>query len=119
MPRFTHPDPKDVTLDALLHALADPARRAIVRTLAADKARAGCGLSCAQAAPPALPKSTLSHHYAVLRAAGLVRAQKEGAAVIHSLRCDEIDQRFPGVLPAILAADEAADRKRRPAQRTS
>lgn len=105
MTRFTHPDLKDVSLDAVLHALADPARRAIVKALAADKACDGQGLACAQAAPPNLPKSTMSTHYSVLRAAGLVRAQKEGAAVIHRLRCDEVNARFPGVLPAILAAE--------------
>jgi DNA-binding transcriptional ArsR family regulator len=104
MTRFTHPDPKDVSLDAVLHALADPARRAIVKALAADKQCAGKGLACAAAAPAALPKSTLSNHYAVLRSAGLVRAVKDGAAVIHTLRCTEIEARFPGVLSAILAA---------------
>jgi DNA-binding transcriptional ArsR family regulator len=105
MSRFLHPDPKDFTLDALLHALSDPARRAIVKTLASDRASDGNGLSCAQAAPPSLPKSTMSHHYAVLRASGLVRAEKEGTAVIHRLRFDEVDARFPGVLTAVLAAD--------------
>lgn len=105
MTRFVHPDPRDVTLDAILHALADPARRSIVRALAADKACAGKGLACAQAAPPALAKSTMSNHYAVLRAAGLVRATKDGAAVIHTLRCDELETRFPGVLSAILKAE--------------
>lgn len=105
MTRFIHPDPKDFTLDALLHALSDPARRAIVKALAADKACEGKGLSCAQAAPPDLPKSTMSHHYSVLRAAGVVRAAKEGTAVIHRLRCDEVEARFPGVLSAVLAAE--------------
>jgi DNA-binding transcriptional ArsR family regulator len=56
------------------------------------------------AAPGDLPKSTLSNHYTVLRSAGLVRATKAGAAVIHTLRCEEIEARFPGVLNAILAA---------------
>jgi DNA-binding transcriptional ArsR family regulator len=106
MNRFTHPDPKDVSLDAVLHALADPARRAIVRALAADKACDGKGLACAAAAPPNLPKSTMSQHYSVLRAAGLVRAAKQGTAVVHTLRCTEIEARFPGVLSAVLAAEE-------------
>lgn len=105
MPRFTHPDLKDVTLDAVLHALADPGRRAIVQALAADSAANGQGLACGEAAPAHLPKSTMSHHYSVLRAAGLVRATKVGPAVIHALRRDELDARFPGVLSAILAAE--------------
>ena len=106
MNRFIHPDPKDFTLDALLHALADPARRTIVKALATDKACEGKGLACAQAAPPNLPKSTMSHHYSVLRAAGLVRATKMGAAVIHTLRCDEVEARFPGVLSAVLSVED-------------
>lgn len=102
--RFIHPDPKDVSLDAVLHALADPARRAIVKALAAEKNRTR-GLTCTQAAPANLAKSTMSHHYTVLRAAGLVRAKKTGVAVFHTLRRQEIETRFPGVLSAILAAD--------------
>lgn len=107
MTRFHHPDPATFSIDALLHALADPARRAIVASLAADKACDGKGLACAQAAPPNLPKSTMSHHYAVLRAAGLVRAVKDGTAVIHTLRCEEVEARFPGVLSSVLAAAQA------------
>jgi DNA-binding transcriptional ArsR family regulator len=107
MQNFVHPDMKDVTLDAVLHALADPSRRKIVRALAADKACSGTGLSCSAAAPPDLPKATMSQHYAKLRAAGVVRASKQGVAVLHTLRCDEINARFPGLLPAILEADAA------------
>ena len=106
MTRFVHPDLDDVSLSAVLHALADPVRRAILRALAADKACDGRGKACAEAAPPDVPKATLSHHYAVLRAAGLVRGEKQGVAVKHIIRCDEVDRRFPGVLPAILAAPE-------------
>lgn len=107
MTSFVHPDLKDVSLDALLHALADPSRRAIVQALAGDRACDGRGLSCQAAAPPELPRATMSHHYARLRAAGLVRATRRGVEVIHTLRCDEVEARFPGVLASILAADGA------------
>jgi DNA-binding transcriptional ArsR family regulator len=103
--RFVHPDLKDVSLTAVLHALADPARRAIVRSLAADKACGGGGMACAAAAPEALPKATMSNHYGVLRAAGIVRAERKGVEVRHTLRCEELEGRFPGVLQAILAAE--------------
>lgn len=103
---FVHPDLKDVSLDALLAALADPDRRAIVRALAADRQCAGAGLSCSGAAPAHLPKGTMSAHYARLRAAGLVRATRKGVEVIHTLRCDEVNARFPGVLTAVLAAED-------------
>ncbi|MCA3696865.1 MAG: helix-turn-helix transcriptional regulator [Aquidulcibacter sp.] len=106
MQSFIHPDMRDVTLDAVLYALADPARRAIVRALAADRACEGNGLSCNAAAPPDLPKATMSLHYAKLRAAGVVRATRKGVSVIHTLRCDEINAKFPGLLPAILESVE-------------
>lgn len=104
--RFTHPDLDDVSLSAVLHALADPARRAIVRRLRADAE--GCGLACSVAAPDNLPKATMSSHYATLRAAGLVRARKAGVQVLHTLRGDEVERRFPGLLDAVLAAEDDA-----------
>jgi DNA-binding transcriptional ArsR family regulator len=106
MQSFVHPDMKDVTLDAVLYALADPSRRAIVRALASDKACEGKGLSCSAAAPPDLPKATMSQHYTKLRAAGVVRAARKGTSVLHTLRCEEINTKFPGLLPAILEAVE-------------
>jgi DNA-binding transcriptional ArsR family regulator len=105
MDRFTHPDLKDVTLTAVLHALADPNRRAILRRLAADKQCEGKGLSCAMAAPANLPKATMSNHYTVLRNAGLVRAERRGTEVVHAIRCTEVEARFPGVLSAVLAVE--------------
>jgi DNA-binding transcriptional ArsR family regulator len=106
MSRFVHPDLEDVSLSAVLHALSDPVRRAILRSLASDLSCHGKGKPCAAAAPPDVPKATLSNHYAVLRAAGLVRAEKKGVEVLHRIRCDEVDQRFPGVLSAVLESDK-------------
>jgi DNA-binding transcriptional ArsR family regulator len=57
-------------------------------------------------APPNLPKATMSQHYAKLRAAGVVRATRKGVSVMHTLRCEDINAKFPGVLPAILDAVE-------------
>ena len=108
MDRFVHPDPSDVTLTAVLHALSDPARRRILRALVADAGAGGCGLACAAAAPPNLPRATMSNHYSVLRAAGLVRAERRGVEVIHTPRCAEMEQRFPGVVRAILTAESDA-----------
>jgi DNA-binding transcriptional ArsR family regulator len=106
MQTFIHPDMKDVTIDAVLYALADPSRRAIVRALAADKACEGKGLSCGAACPPDLPKATMSAHYTKLRASGVVRATRQGTSILHTLRCEEIEAKFPGLLPAILASRE-------------
>lgn len=97
---FVHPALEDITLDGLLYALADPTRRAIVCTLM----QKGGAMNCTAATPCPLPKSTQSHHFKVLREAGLVRSQREGTAVVNELRCGELDRRFPGLLERILDA---------------
>lgn len=104
---FVHPPVEDITLSGVLYALSDPARLAIIRALAG----AGDCLSCSQAAPEALPKSTLSHHYRILREAGLIRSERRGAEVRNTLRCQDVDRRFPGLLPKVLeAAGQSASR---------
>jgi DNA-binding transcriptional ArsR family regulator len=97
---FIHPAADTITLESVLHALADPARLEIVRKLRSG----GCPMNCSTAAPDKLPKSTQSHHYQVLREAGLIRSERRGTEVVNTLRCGDIDARFPGLLPAILAA---------------
>jgi DNA-binding transcriptional ArsR family regulator len=105
MPRFTHPRLEDVALETVLHALADPARLAIVRRLDADRLEQGEGLACGGAAACDMPRATLSNHFAILRAAGLIESRKQGVQVISRLRREEVDRRFPGVLAAVLAVD--------------
>lgn len=97
---FVHPAIEDVTLESVLFALADPSRLEIVRRLAGS----GCPLNCSTAAPDRLPKSTQSHHYQVLREAGLIRSERRGTEVVNALRDDELDRRFPGLLAAILVS---------------
>lgn len=99
MPRFTHPRLDDVPLDLALHALADANRLGMVARLAATEK-----LSCAGAAPcDSIPKSTLSNHLKVLRAAGLIETTQAGREMINTLRRAEFDKRFPGLLDAVLA----------------
>lgn len=97
---FVHPSLEDITLDSVLYALADPTRLAIIRTIASR----GCPTNCQTAAPDNLPKSTQSHHYQVLREAGLIRSERRGTEVVNTLRCGEIEQKFPGLIPAIMKA---------------
>ena len=106
MTRFTHPALDDVPLASVLHALSEPARLAIVRRLDEDAKAGGGGLSCLQGACAGMPRATVSNHHAVLRSAGLVEGRKQGTSVIHRLRRDEVDARFPGLLDAILAAGQ-------------
>lgn len=97
---FLHPPIETLKLESILYALADPVRLEIVRRLVAGD----CPLNCSTAAPSNLPKSTQSHHFQVLREAGLIKSERRGTEVVNSVRCAEIEKRFPGVVSAILAA---------------
>ena len=100
MTRFVHPGAEDITLAGVLGALSDPMRLRILRKLLESRARA---LSCSAAAPCAeMAKSTLSHHFRVLRDAGLIRTTKQGVENLNSVRWDEVNARFPGLLKAIM-----------------
>jgi len=90
-----HPSPRDITLDGVLHALSDPARRKILFKLM------GCeGMSCGKSCDK-MPPSTISFHYRVLREAGLIHSKKRGVEVINRARKAEIEERFPGLLHTI------------------
>ena len=103
MPAFMHPNLADVPLPSVLHALADPTRLEIVRRL--NEEADGTGMACNSASPCDLPRATMSNHFNVLRNAGLIESRKHGTAVLNRLRRNEIDERFPGLLDAVLAAD--------------
>jgi DNA-binding transcriptional ArsR family regulator len=105
---FVHPAIEDVTLEAVLYALADPARLEIVKKLAGGGA---CGMNCQTAAPALMPKSTQSHHFQILREAGLIRSERRGTEVVNSIRCAEVEKRFPGVISAILKASDKAKKR--------
>ena len=94
-----HPDLAAIELPTVLFALSDPARLALVRELAGQGS-----LTVAQchATGPDVPKSTFSHHLKTLREAGLVRNEPAGRQRTLTLRRAEIDQRFPGLLDAVL-----------------
>lgn len=95
-----HPDQKDISLAGVLYALGDPVRLEIVRRLA-KKGEQPC---VALAVPVA--KSTLSHHFKVLRESGVLYCRKEGTQHINSLRREDLDARFPGLLDTVLQAVE-------------
>jgi DNA-binding transcriptional ArsR family regulator len=91
-----HPDCKDITLAGVLYALGDPVRLEIVRRLATQVELCCNALDCA------IAKSTMSHHLKILRESGLVYSRKEGTQHINSLRRDDLETRFPGLLSAVL-----------------
>jgi DNA-binding transcriptional ArsR family regulator len=93
-----HPSLDELELSAVLHALSDPARLAIVRHLASDD-ECSCGCFVLD-----LSKATLSHHLRVLREAGVTRTRPDGRQRLVSLRADDLEARFPGLLGAVLSA---------------
>jgi DNA-binding transcriptional ArsR family regulator len=98
-----HPNREDIDLVAVLHALADPVRLSILATLAGSE-----GASCADAGHDTeVAASTLSHHYRVLREAGLVMTTVEGRQRYMRLRKEDLDARFPGLLDSVLAGAQA------------
>lgn len=99
-----HTPPAEVPLQRALEALADPVRRAIVRELAGDPdwSRA-CGTF-----ELGVGKATRSHHFTVLRAAGLVEQRDVGARRLNRLRRDEFDAVFPGLLTLVLGEGAAS-----------
>jgi DNA-binding transcriptional ArsR family regulator len=101
MGQLVHPTRDQLDLTAVMHALSDPARRMVVRTLA-DEGERACG-----AFPLGVTKATASHHFKVLREAGITMTRVEGAHRYLTLRRDDLDARFPGLLDAVLAAETA------------
>lgn len=94
-----HPDLAEVELTTVLFALSDPARLQLVRQLAdaGPQTVAQC-----QSVDPDVPKSTFSHHLKTLREAGLIRNEPAGRQREITLRRDELDARFPGLLESVL-----------------
>ena len=101
-PALIHPPPEDFTVLAILHALSDPTRMTVVQTLRASPERA-CGTFPVEVAP-----STLTHHFRVLREAGIIRQREDGNRRWTTLRGEDLEARFPGLLGAIVTAYEGA-----------
>lgn len=94
-----HPDVRTVTLQQVLEALVDPVRRSIVTQLDASAADVKCG-----GFDLPVSTSTATHHFRVLREAGLIRQYYVGTSRMNTLRRDEVDTVFPGLLDALTTA---------------
>ena len=92
---LVHPDRDELEFTRVLAALSDPVRLAIVARLAG--AGPGGELACTTFALP-VSKSTQSGHFRMLREAGVIRQRDEGTRRLNSLRRDDLDARFPGLL---------------------
>ncbi len=108
-----HPPLEDITVEGILHALADPVRVTIYAQIAASD----CAQTCSnflKVSDKSIPKSTLSAHFKALREAGLIRAERRGVEMHNTSRCAEIEERFPGLINAIITAHGLqSGRKRR------
>lgn len=97
---YRHPEMADVQLHEVLTAVADPVRLELVRILV-DGTEHTCG---PMAEEVGISKSTLSHHLRLMREAGLIRMRPQGTLRWASLRLDELEERFPGLVWWLSAA---------------
>src|SRR3954469_8287913 len=105
MRNLHHPRVDEVTLPDVLHALSDPVRLQIVRALSEREEQ-----SCS-AVEASVSKSTLSHHCKVLREAGVTHTRVNGTHRYVSLRADELEDRFPGLLRSVLEASRTESQR--------
>ena len=94
------PESAEIALADVLYALSDPVRLQIVREIAAHGEKTCSRLGVA------MPKSSVSYHFKVLREAGVTHTRVEGTQRFISLRQDDLNRRFPGLLDAVLCATE-------------
>ncbi len=93
---ISHPERSEIHLEGVLHALSDPLRLRIVRELAEAGAERRCG-----SFEHAVTKSTMTHHFKVLREAGLIRQRQEATLRLTSLRREDLDPVYgAGIRPA-------------------
>lgn len=98
-----HPSIEDVTVEGILHALSDPIRVAMYADIVAQECPQNCS-NFLTVSDKAIPKSTLSQHFKILREAGLIRSERHGVEIRNVSRCTELEQRFPGLIRAIVSA---------------
>lgn len=96
MRELFHPNVDQFSLSTILNALGDPIRLQIIRNLSNQ-----CETTCA-CCNIDLPKSALSHHFKVLRESGLINVRIEGKQRFLSIRYDDLEQRFPGLLNTVI-----------------
>jgi DNA-binding transcriptional ArsR family regulator len=99
---IAHPARAQIELGAVLHALSDPVRLKIVAALDSAEGEQTCG-----SFDVPVTKATCTHHFKVLREAGVIRQEPQGTARLNTLRRDDLEARFPGLLDTVLQAAPA------------
>ncbi|MCH6258995.1 ArsR family transcriptional regulator [Puniceicoccaceae bacterium K14] len=103
MRSYEHPPLNSIELPQALHALSDPCRLKIVSTLLESNGQ----LMACNEFDLGVSKATASHHFDVLRNSGVTQTIVQGTKCMTSLRIEEFEDRFPGVLKLI--ANEVKD----------
>ncbi len=98
-------------MEAILHALSDPVRVSIFADIIGQECSQNCS-SFLTVSNKAVPKSTLSQHFRILREAGLIRGERRGIEMHNTSRCAEVEERFPGLISAIANAHAIQLRER-------
>ncbi|MEV4895397.1 helix-turn-helix domain-containing protein [Nonomuraea sp. NPDC055795] len=97
-----HPNTGEIRLVDVLAALGHPVRLEIAQALVTGEERF-CGEFM-----PDVPKSSMTHHWRVLRESGVIRQRRSGRKLYLTLRRDDLDTRFPGLLDVVLKVDKKA-----------
>jgi DNA-binding transcriptional ArsR family regulator len=103
MKNLHHPAKEDITLFGILYALSEPLRFSIIEQLSS-----GEELTCGNfKLPSSKGKSTMTHHFKVLRDSGLILTRVDGREHFTSLRRHDINERFPHLLETLLKSHSA------------
>lgn len=98
-----HPAIEEITVQGILHALADPVRVRILMGLFRSDCTRNCTTFLNVSNTP-LPKSTLSMHFGVLRESGLIRSERRGVELHNQVRDKDVMPKFGPLIDAILDA---------------
>jgi len=99
--KIAHPEAEALELATIMRTVGDPVRLAIVRELADGEEQACSVLQAALG----IPASTGSYHLRLLREAGVIRTRAAGTSRLISLRRDDLEARFPGLLDLVLSGE--------------
>ncbi|QCT01106.1 ArsR family regulatory protein [Paenibacillus algicola] len=102
MKNLYHPPLETIPYSKVLQALSEPNRIRMVRCLY----HSGENNCTAYSNSLMLNKSTVSHHIKILREAGLIQGRIEGKEHIYSLRKEEMNEKFPGLLESLVSVKD-------------
>ncbi|WP_030687780.1 ArsR/SmtB family transcription factor [Streptomyces sp. NRRL B-1347] len=101
---YRHPERDQIRVDDVLSALGNPLRLSVIRLLDAGGDHNCTSVLTALGVPA---KSTMTHHWRVLRESGVIWQRPSGRENLLTLRRDDLDARYPGLLDAVLAGARA------------